>query len=572
MLQGRERHGVPCEICGIMLETKALPEEPSMPLFSSRSLRPVLVRVSGKGWWVLVLWAVVQLAACTRMQTQPPAPEPEAAQEQLQEDEEMPFIEPVETHQMAEAEMAAAEASPAENGRWDTLPFNMPINPVHAALMRTGKVLVIAGSGNDPGNKRLQAAVWDPKAGTIRTFNLSWDMFCNGMVVLPDGRPFVLGGTLKYDPFFGEPRTAAFDPASEKFVDMPGMGGGRWYPTGTVLGNGSVLVYSGLNQTNGKMNRTVQIWSGTAWQAAGTAFSGVPLYPREHLLPDGKVFVSGSSRTSRMYDPATRTFTTVATTGFDRNRDYGTSVLLPLTPANGFRPKVMILGGATPAATDTTELIDLSVPSPKWVSGPRMAKARVQLNATILPNGKVLVSGGSERDENKATAVKEAQLYDPGSNTFSSGSTMQFPRLYHSNTLLLPDATVAALGGNPQRKVYQPEIEIYSPPYLFNADGSPARRPVITSVPDSFRYGTSFQISSPDAPDIRSVVLIRAGAATHSFDMEQRLVGLSFTAGSGALTAQAPATGNLAPPGYYLLFILNSSGVPSTAQFVRLRS
>jgi Domain of unknown function (DUF1929) len=499
------------------------------------------------------LWAAILFAA---------APGAVSAQEK------QPTISPSETHAKTRLR-AAVEASPSQNGRWDTLPFEMPINPVHVALMHTGKVLVVSGSGNDPDNHVLQAAVWDPKAETVRTFQIDWDMFCNGMVVLPDGRPFVLGGTLKYDPFFGEPRTAAFSPLTEKFVGMPSMGGGRWYPTGTVLGDGSVLVYSGQG-TDGTMNRTVQIWTGKVWQAAGIAFAGVDLYPRQHLLPDGKVFEDGYNPNSQLYDPVAHTFTPVATTIFGRDRYEGTSVLLPLTPANAFKPKVIIMGGANPA-TETTELIDLSVPSPKWVQGPPMVKGRIELNATILPDGKVLVSGGSVNDEDNATAVKEAQLYDPESNTFSSASTMEFPRLYHSNTLLLPDATVAALGGNPERKTYQPEIEIYSPPYLFKADGTLAKRPAITGAgPRAIHYGGRFTVHTADAAKIKSVVLIRAGAATHGFDMEQRLVGLSFTAGAGVLRATAPANGNLAPPGYYLLFILNADGVPSVARFVHL--
>ena len=292
----------------------------------------------------------------------------EHAHAQPQQQEQLPFINPAEMP--SPVPEAAVEAHPERTGSWETLPFVMPINPIHAAVMRNGKVLVVAGSGNDAGNRRFQAAVWDPVSLTIKTFRTPFDMFCNGMVVLPDGRPFVLGGTLRYDPFFGEPRTSAFDPIGERFVDLPKMNGGRWYPTGTVLGDGSVLVYSGLNDTNGGTNRTVQIWTGRAWRPAGTAFANVPLYPREHLLPDGKVFVSGSNRESKLYDPATRTFTAVATTLFGFDRIYGTSVLLPLSPANGFKPKVMILGGSNPA-TDTTELIDLSVASPRWVAGPQ---------------------------------------------------------------------------------------------------------------------------------------------------------------------------------------------------------
>ena len=510
----------------------------------------------------LALWA--QTLTCASWAVMLFAAAPGAVNAQ----EKQPTFSMSETHAKTRVR-AVVEASPSQNGRWDTLPVEMPINPVHAALMHTGKVLVVSGSGNDPDNHVLQAAVWDPKNGTIKAFPIAWDMFCNGMVVLPDGRPFVLGGTLQYDPFHGEPRTAAFSPLTEKFVDLASMGGGRWYPTGTVLGDGSVLVYSGLG-TDGNMNRTVQIWNGKAWKAAGTAFANVDLYPRQHLLPDGKVFEDGYNANSQLYDPVSHAFTTVATTIFGRDRFAGTSVLLPLTPANAFKPKVMILGGANPA-TDTTELIDLSVPSPKWVQGPPMVKGRVELNATILPDGKVLVSGGSVNDEDNATAVKEAQLYDPQSNTFGSARTMEFPRLYHSNTLLLPDATVVSLGGNPERKTYQPEIEIYSPPYLFKSDGTAAKRPAITgAAPKAISYGARFAVHTAEAGNIKSVVLIRAGAVTHAFDMEQRMVGLSFTAGKGVLQATAPANGNLAPPGYYLLFILNAEGVPSVARFVHL--
>jgi hypothetical protein len=130
---------------------------------------------------------------------------------------------------------------------------------------------------------------------------------------------------------------------------------------------------------------------------------------------------------------------------------------------------------------------------------------------------------------------------------------------------------VLAVGSNPQRGVFQHEIEIYSPPYLFAAGGGAAARPTLASVPaGTIHYGAALPVRTPDAASIRSIVLARAGAVTHSFDMEQRLVGLTFTAGPGVLNAKAPANGNLAPPGYYLLFILNAQGVPSVAQFVRL--
>ena len=259
-----------------------------------------------------------------------------------------------------------------------------------------------------------------------------------------------------------------------------------------------------------------------------------------------------------------------AATNFSGSRSYGTSVLLPLTLANNYRPRVMILGGGNPA-TATTEIIDLSAATPQWQYGPSMSQPRIQLNATILPNGKVLSTGGSRNDEDALTASLNGDLYDPVANTFSAAGTNVFPRLYHSNALLLPDATVLLIGGNPQRGNYEHRLEIYSPAYLFNGGGAAAVRPTITGLtPEAVSYDSPFQVQTPDAADIASVVLVRPGTPTHAFDMDQRLVEVAFTAGSGVLNVTAPPNGNIAPPGYYMLFVLNTAGVPSVARFVKI--
>ena len=150
-------------------------------------------------------------------------------------------------------------------GQWSTLPYLMPINPVHVALMHNGRVLVVSGSGNDPSNTNLRAAVWDPQAGTITTQTVAWDMFCNGMVVLPDGRPFINGGTLQYDPFHGQPKSSIFDPSTNTFTDVQNMAHGRWYPTVTTLGDGRVMTFSGANET-GATDKAVEIYIvGLGW-------------------------------------------------------------------------------------------------------------------------------------------------------------------------------------------------------------------------------------------------------------------------------------------------------------------
>jgi hypothetical protein len=459
----------------------------------------------------------------------------------------------------------------AQTGQWQTLPYTMPINPIHTALLYNGKVLIVSGSGNVAGNTNYQAALWDRQAGTITTQPVAWDMFCNGMVVLPDGRPFVMGGTLQYDPFHGELNTATYDPTTNTFTNQQTMAHGRWYPTGTVLGDGRTMIFSGLNETGGT-NTSVEFYSASSgWSAAFAAPWTPPLYPRMHVLPNGNVFYSGATTGSSIFNPSTHTWTTnVAFTNYSGTRTYGSSVLFPLTPANNYTPKVIIMGGGNPS-TNTTETIDLSVATPKWVNGPNMSQPRIEMNATLLPSGKILALGGSLNDEDTNTASLNADLYDPATNTFSSAGALVYARLYHSVSLLLPDATVWVAGGNPQRGTYEPHMEIYTPQYLLNADGTAATRPTIAGTSSTvIGYGGAFQVQTPDAANISNAVLMRNGAVTHAFDMDQRYVGLSFTAGAGVLNVTGPPNGNIAPPGYYMLFILNSAGVPSVATIVQV--
>ena len=474
-------------------------------------------------------------------------------------------------------------------GQWHTLSNTMPINPIHAALLHTGKLLIVAGSGNCPPSQsgcpsgppygpqnNSGAVLLDTTAWTSSPLTVNWDMFCNGMVVLPDGRAFIVGGTLQtapnggYSPFYGSPKASIFDPATTTFTDQPDMAHGRWYPTVTTLSDGRVMAFSGFDENGQITNTAVEFFTvGAGWSTQYIANWTPPLYPRLHLLPSGNVFYSGETNTTRMFNPSGESWTTVANTVYGITRTYGSAVLLPLTPANHYDPRVIIMGGGNPG-TATTETIDLGASTPAWVAGPKMSEPRIEMNATLLPNGKVLALGGSLNDEDTTTASLHADLYDPASNTFSSAGQNAYPRLYHSVSLLLPDATVWFAGGNPERGSYEPHMEIYQPAYLFNSNGTLATRPTISSAPSSISYGAPFTVQTPNAANISSVVLMRDGAVTHAFDMDQRQVGMAFTAGTGSLTVTAPPNPNIAPPGYYMLFLLNSSGVPSVASFIQL--
>jgi len=473
-------------------------------------------------------------------------------------------------------------------GRWSTLQTLMPINPVHVALLGNGKVLVVAGSGNCPPSQsgcpsgqpygpsnNSGALLWDPVTQAITQFSVSWDMFCNAIALLKDGRALIDGGTIQYDPFYGQPQAAVFDPATNTFTNVQNMAHGRWYPTVVTLGDGRVMTFSGVNETGGT-NTSVEFYTvGSGWSQQYPASWTPDLYPRLHLLPNGKVLYSGAQTTSKVFDPSTTTWNTnVATTIYGNTRTYGTSVLLPLTPANNYDPQVVIMGGNS-SATATTEIIDMGASTPAWQSGPDMSQPRIEMNAVILPDGRVLAVGGSLNDEDTSTASLNADLLapdpnNPGKYVFSSAGANAYARLYHSVALLLPDATVWFAGGNPSRGTYAQQMEIYKPPYLFDSNGNLAARPSITSASSSISYGNTFTVQTPDAANISHVVLVRNGTVTHAFGMDQREVEMSFTAGSGALTVTAPPNGNIAPPGYYMLFILNNSGVPSVATFVQV--
>jgi len=400
-------------------------------------------------------------------------------------------------------------------------------------------------------------------------------MFCNAMVPLQDGRVLIDSGTIQYDPFYGERQVAVFEPASNTFTNVQSMAHGRWYPTLVTLGDGRVMTFSGLNETGGT-NTAVEFYTpGSGWSQQYPASWTPDLYPRLHLLPSGKVFYAGAQTTSKLFDPATTSWNiNVASTNYSGNRTYGTSVLLPLTPANGYDPKVIIMGGHSPA-TNTTEIIDMGAVTPVWQPGPNMSAGRIEMNAVILPDGRVLAVGGSVNDEDVGTASLAADLLgpdpnNPGKYVFSSAGANAYPRLYHSVALLLPDATVWLAGGNPSRGSYVQQMEIYQPPYLFTPTGTLATRPSISSSPSSISYGNAFTVQTPDAASITRAVLVRNGAVTHAFGMDQRAVEMSFTVGNGFLSVTTPPNGNVAPPGQYMLFLLNGAGTPSMAAFTQV--
>ena len=221
-------------------------------------------------------------------------------------------------------------------------------------------------------------------------------------------------------------------------------------------------------------------------------------------------------------------------------------------------------------SSNTTFVLDMNQGSPAWQQTPSMAYPRSFLNLTTLPDGTVLATGGeTDKDGgNIANAVYAAELWSPQTKTWTTMASMSKPREYHGTALLLPDGRVlvSGMGADFGQVADQKSAEFYSPPYLFKG-----ARPTISQSPAQIQYGTNVFVGTPDNASIASVTLIRTGAVTHFFDQNERSVPLTFQQTAGGLTVTAPANAFLAPPGYYMLFIVNSAGVPSIAPFVQLQ-
>ena len=444
----------------------------------------------------------------------------------------------------------AAGGSSASTGQWDAA-FSWPHVAVHLNLLPTGKVLSFGLSGTPQ--------LWNPADGSFMPIPSPAVIFCGGHSLLGDGRLLISGGNS--DPNVGAngiPDNTIFDPASQTWSRSTPMRYARWYPTNTTLGNGEVLILAGRDEA-GVNVREHEIWSNGALRVLSTAPLALPLYPRAFLAADGKVFVAGESRATRYLDPAgTGTWITGPSRLYGV-RDYGAAVMYDAG-------KILYVGGGR--TTNTAEVIDLNSPAPAWQWTGSMASPRRHLNATVLPTGEVLVTGGTSgiTFNDYAAPVRAAELWNPATGVWTRLASNAVGRVYHSTSILMPDGRVLHSGsgdGGPNRL----NAELFSPPYLFKGP-----RPTITASPSAVAYGSSFKVSTPNADDISKVSLIRLGSATHAFDMNQRFEWLSFSRQPGELVISSITSRNRTPPGHYLLFILNRDGVPSVAKIIRVGS
>lgn len=476
-------------------------------------------------------------------------------------------------------------------GYWhDLIPSQ--VVPIHAQLLPTGKIMYWdrhdAELGWD-GNPRL----FDPATNEITvTAPIAYDIFCSGYAFLENGHMLVAGGHITGS--FGEDKMSIYDPFTNEWTPQPAMNHGRWYPTAVTLANGDVLVMGGTFDLNGAVavNTIPQVWDASQkeWRTLTNAKhdsqpdnpnffptdGGYPdhpnYYPFLYVTAHDEVFNAGPQRMARYLNTAGLGQWRDLAPSLLEYRDYGSSVMYDagkvlITGGNPRDPQVDVNPTILPSAS--TQVIDLNAAAPVWRDVGNLNFGRRHLNTTLLPDGRVFANGGSSAAgfDEESGAVLAAEMWDPTSAMWSTMAAQKRYRGYHSIALLLPDGRILSGGGghpNPRRGA-QHNFEIYAPPYLFKG-----ARPEITSAPAQVTYGQQFAVQSPSGAQIANVTWVRLSAVTHAFNQSQRINHLAFAPTTMGLTVTAPASADLAPPGHYMLFILNRDGVPSVAKMVQL--
>lgn len=481
------------------------------------------------------------------------------------------------------------------------------LSVVHAAVINTGDVLMIEHACHDGISK---TPLWDPNARELKPPPTppTEGLYCSGHCFLSDGKLLVVGGRGDANHWPNDKDIAwLYDPSANNWdvtrdktstttpKTREKMHHDRWYPTLVNLGDepGRVLIASGDNSSNRTCNPStsppppmrMEVFSEQSgkFELLTTPADKYhrPTYPGLHLLPGGEVFYapvgfksSGEStgacpgNEDSAYFEFTGTLTGEWSDIGPNDRTKGMSVEL-LSNTYPF-VQVMTVGGGDLATTRTHQTINLSSLSPVWdaplsnptVSGEPEPVSWVHPNLVLLPDGKLFVCGGTP-------AGDPCWLYDPVTHTWSEMDAMTYERRYHSVAVLCTTAEVMATGG----KHYQAgvdTVEMFRPPYLFQG-----AQPVISAVsPKPVHHGRPLTITTPEADDIATVVLMRPMAVTHQTDSEQRRIQLPFVQSKpDTLVADAPNGRHphaIAPRGWYMLFILTSNGVPSKAEFIEL--
>jgi hypothetical protein len=418
--------------------------------------------------------------------------------------------------------------------------------------------------------------VWNPALGTgadahqVLPNTTNTDIFCSGQSVIPaSGEVLITGGDLTINGRRNNAnhQTTIFSPQTNTVRTDTPMLYSRWYPTVVSLSDSSKLVLGGYEDRTPTPAVTPEVFTPnvgwrTLWGATSEAAFGINgwFYPRGFQAPNGKVFVLGSDGKMFYLDPTGN----------------GAITQLPQTTAGGspILPTLMFTPGKLLSVrSQQVIVIDLNNQQPAIMPTAGLSQQRLWSNATVLADGKVLVTGGSAVRNQLIGVAYAAGIWDPVTGQWTLGATAQKPRLYHSTALLLPDGSVLTAGGGAPGPVKNLNAEIYYPGYLYDTSGQMAVRPSLISAPSLLQLNLNqqFVATVASASPISRVTFVRSGSVTHSFNTDQRFLELGFTQDGQTLTITLPTTDpNIVLPGYYMLFVFDQAGVPSAAWIVQV--
>ncbi|MFE2068704.1 galactose oxidase-like domain-containing protein [Streptomyces sp. NPDC059467] len=539
------------------------------------------------------------------------------------------YPQPLRTRMLNEHTTSQAEANkaftPSQSGAFNQY-FSSPDYGDHVALLPTGKVLLFSFEAVETSpNKETaptevigsanagRAYLWDPAKGYGKDAftkvtppvvpiddGLNEDrpapVFCAGHAYLPNGMVGVFGGNLGGNHGTGAHLALVFDPWKETWYREQDMAEGRWYPSVVTGSDGRQFITSGHGDIGwGKLSKSIEQFPASGkdvaydpattpqgqslekWQSTKADYSTD--YPHLFSLRDGRIYGFGRNFDEQyVFDTDAKTEQPLRSRPDGGMRNYGSAVALPNTAPGAGPDSVLILGG------DRNNPKTYKFSNGTWSEDTSRAFGRTQDDTLILPDGRLLTVNGGFDIRDYGNGQYNPNADDKWRNTeirgadgaWRTGPQQRLPRGYHSNAVLLPDGRIMITGDELQEIANNPDIksgmngsiEIYEPPYLHQG----GTRPDLAHVPRGpVGYGATFDVDSFTPDDIDKAVLMAPITSTHSVDTSQRRIQLDITRRAGnTLRLRAPQTAKDAPPGYYLLFLLDDRGVPSKAQWVRL--
>jgi len=450
-----------------------------------------------------------------------------------------------------------------------------PIIPIHAVLLPDGRVMNYGTDASGAQGAQLIYDIWNPKLGTGSGAHLvlpnttKTDIFCGSQSLMMSGDVLTSGGDLTVNGARNSAQNATtiFSPTANSIKANTPMNYARWYSSLVSLPNGELAVFGG-RQNVGLLSpaqeaATPELYDPAvrSWKpltGATAAHFGGWYYPRAYVAPGGSVFLLGTDG-GAMYS--------VSTAGV------GSIVLLKGNAPNGHAalPTIPFAPGMAISVrlNQQVVVVDYRKSTPIVTATQSMDQIRYWASGSILADGQVLVTGGSQVANQLTGVAYHAQIWNPTTGHWTAGASATKPRLYHSIAMLLPDATVLTGGGGAPGPVKNLNAEIYYPPYLYASNGKPAVRPVLTAAtPTVLNPGNTVHVTVGPTDIISRLTFVRTGSVTHSNNSDQRFLNLAFTQEGQNLTAVLPTDTTRMVPGFYMLFAFNDARVPSVARIV----